>query len=172
MPFEVEPVEPFGDDPRLRVTGAQCDPTDVKELDIVFGEDSIGDTPEERAESASRRWVRSQDQLAFYDKPEKQTGMVLSSSEALALFGFQALFNVTWEGSAVLICEHAEPSASIIRVRERLGWSQQELADRAGLDLTQIQLAESSKRCGIHVLADAATALGIDSRKLGFYRFR
>lgn len=48
----------------------------AKELDLVFGPTSVGDTPEERATTSSVKFVRSQIQLAPYS--EGATGRVLS----------------------------------------------------------------------------------------------
>ena len=50
-------------------------------LDAVFGGDSTGNTPEERAASSKVRFVRSLDQIAF--DSESATGRKLSAAYAL-----------------------------------------------------------------------------------------
>jgi hypothetical protein len=54
-------------------------------LRAIFGHESTGATPLERARSSKRLFVRSQDHLAFH-KPTA-TGRQLSAFEALDIFG-------------------------------------------------------------------------------------
>ena len=71
------------------------------DLDAVFGPDSTGSTPEQRAQTSKTIFVRSQLQLAF-DTPAAQ-GRRLRAQEALHLFGWNTLLTVGHEESAPLL---------------------------------------------------------------------
>ncbi|MFH1047499.1 MAG: helix-turn-helix transcriptional regulator [Patescibacteria group bacterium] len=140
------------------------------QLDYLFGADSVGDTPEERAQTSSRRWVRSQDQLSF-DSTAAQ-GLRLSSVEALEIFGIDTLSQLLDYDSAIIVCSLDEPAASLVRCRERLGLSQTELAQRAGITVAQVQRAENTHtRNIIWVLDKICRVLGIDTKRISFERF-
>jgi len=140
------------------------------ELDIIFGEDSVGDTPEERASTSGREWVRSQDGLALFSG--NATGMKLSSAEVLEIFGIDRMREVLEYGSAVLPCSHDEPAASLIRRRTRLGLTQAELAKKAGVTVGELVDAENeSTRTSIQVLDKICRTLSIDTRRISFERF-
>ena len=55
-------------------------------LDAVFGKDSTGLTPMQRAQTSNSRFVRSQHQLSQYR--ENASGRILNARQALRLFGW------------------------------------------------------------------------------------
>lgn len=139
---------------------------DRNDLRIVFGLSSNGSTPEKRAASSSYRWVRSQNQLAL-DSP-KASGLGMSSPEALRIFGFDTLKKCI-EDAGVCICKPNEPSASLIRVRERYQYTQARLAFLAGVSLAEIADAENSDtRTSMSILIAICNVLKMDPRNISF----
>lgn len=138
-----------------------------RELDIVFGEDSRGDTPEERARTSNRLWVRSISQFGEY-KPTA-TGLVLDAKESLEVFGFDALLEVYYKGSFLLQRDPKEPAISLFLRRTQLDLSREELARRANLDVSQIINAEKPGfPTPMNVLVAISRVLGFDPRSIGF----
>lgn len=136
-------------------------------LDVVFGKDSTGDTPEERAATSKRVWVRSQDGLAIFS--EGATGRVLTSSEALERFGMATLHEALDYGSAILIKEHGEPMKTIKNRREELGWILEEVALRTGLTVEEVADAENPRTASsIRKIERVCEALGLDERLISF----
>jgi transcriptional regulator with XRE-family HTH domain len=137
-----------------------------EELDAVFGEDSIGATAAERAKASTRRFVRSQVQIAFAS--DRATGRVLSAFEALQTFGWDILLQVASEGSARLIRSAQEPAATLKGQREQLGLSLAEVAKRIGASEADVAKAETpGSLSSIRVLETLGAALALDERRLG-----
>lgn len=140
---------------------------DKAELDLIFGEESCGDTPEERARTSKRLFVRSQDQLAEYTPAA--TGRKLSAWEALQAFGLEVLAEVFEYGSAILPATPEEPAATLRRRREDLGLSQQSLARQARVELKDVKDAENEgTRTPIRVIEKIAQALNLNQHQLSF----
>jgi hypothetical protein len=70
-------------------------------LGKVFGEASSGGTPEERARTSNREFVRSQDHLALANGSAR--GHRMSAWEAYQAFGLDKLEETLEYGSAVLV---------------------------------------------------------------------
>jgi len=142
---------------------------DEDTLDLVFGKSSSGSTPERRAATSSYRWVRSQDMLAL-DSP-KATGLKMSSVEALETFGFDVLLKCI-EDAGVCICRLDEPAASLRRVRERLGYSQEKLAELAEVNVAGVRDAENARtKTSMDILVPICIALMINPLEISFRSF-
>lgn len=136
------------------------------ELDLVFGPDTIGATPEDRVRTSKASFVRSQIQLAPYS-PEA-TGRVLSAREALRTFGWETLRQAVFEGSAPLITSSKEPAATIRARREALGLSQEQLAKRLSIPVMSIQQVETPGfKTTFRNLESLAQVLALDEQVLG-----
>ena len=81
------------------------------ELDLVFGRESSGNSPEQRAKTSRVQFVKSQVQLARATASAK--GRRLSALEALNTFGFDALLEVAREKSSTLVSSRDEPAKAI-----------------------------------------------------------
>lgn len=140
-------------------------------LEIIFGEESAGDTPQERAATSVRTWVRGQDQLALM-RPGA-TGLQMSSRQALKVYGLEKLYEAIDKGAAVIVCAQSEPSASLVRLRTARDMSQRELADLAGVDVQVVLDAENpAKRNSIHDLAKVFAVFKVDPLEIGIKEFR
>ena len=136
---------------------------DIRQLDAVFGEGSTGMTPEERANSSRRLFVRSRSQLAYDSAPA--SGRRLTAREALDAFGWAVLSEVDAEGSAVLSSGPKAAGQAIRLRREALGLELKHVARRAGLSEAVVAEAEESGRSiPLQIFERIAQALGMDER--------
>ena len=94
---------------------------EAAELDLIFGKDSCGRTPEDRARTSTRIFVRSQDHLSL-DNPEL-SGRRLTAWEALQSFGLDVLWEVFEYSSAILPASPMEPALTLKTRRNSLGLS-------------------------------------------------
>ncbi len=138
-----------------------------EDLAAVFGDTSRGVTPEERAWSSSRHFVRSQVQLGFAS--ERATGHRLTATEALDIYGWDILLKVAQDGSYPLITKADEPAATLRDQRTSLNLSVDHLRRRTGFSASFIQNAETAGQISpIRDLELLAQSLGLDERVLGF----
>ena len=141
-------------------------PPTIAQLEKVFGSESTGRTPEERAKSSSKKYVRSQVQIA-HDSP-RATGRRLSAWEALDAYGWETLAEVTDEGAAPLISGRDEPAATLRSRRKALGLAVKEVARATHLSPERVAKAEQSGNLlPIRDLEQIAQALALDERLLG-----
>ena len=149
------------------------DLTTPKSLEFIFGPESTGDTPEERARTSVRRWCRSQDHLALVEGSRDQSkALHLSSAEALEIFGLETLDEALEKRTAVIILNHSEPAASLRRVRIRLKMTREQLARKAGLEVRQIEDSESeSTRTPMSTLIAICQVLELDPKRISWKRF-
>lgn len=139
----------------------------ASELELVFGTNSTGSTPEERARASATQFVRGQFQLAVYS--EGATGRVLSAREALRTFGWQVLRQATLEGAAPLVSSPKEPATTLRLRREELGLSVEQLAKKVHLSPKVIQQAETvGAKSAIRTLESLGQALALNEQVLGF----
>ena len=139
----------------------------MEELDLIFGSDSKGSTPEERARSSSRVFVRGQVQLAE-DSPEA-TGRRYSAWEALQTFGISKLHEITNYGSAIILGNAGEPANTLKTRRNDLGLSIQDVSRNTGLTEADITDAENPETLSsIHVIEKIAQALALDEHAISF----
>src|SRR5271163_1461382 len=99
-------------------------------LDAVFGAESTGTTPEDRARTSRRQFVRSQHQLTEYQPGA--SGRILDATEALRLFGWSALAELADRPSSPLLTDPAQPYQAIERKLDELGVSLREAARKQG----------------------------------------
>lgn len=135
-------------------------------LDRVFGPESTGSTPQERARTSKHMYVRSISQIAF-DSPAA-TGRRLTPLEAFSAYGLEVLKEVAQEGSA-LLCAGAGAAAEAIREqRERLGLEVKTVASRAGLSPEDVERAEEGGKRPVAQYERIAQVLGLDERHISF----
>ncbi len=133
----------------------------------VFGDESTGDTPQERAATSLVRFVRSQDELGIYNS--SSTGRCFTAKEALLHFGSERLKQVFYDGSALLPPKPDEPAKTLRERREELGITQTDLAGFVGLKVDAIAKAESPDYTNsIHDLTRLAMVLSLDDATIGF----
>lgn len=138
----------------------------MTELSLIFGTDSKGSTPEERARTSSRIFVRSQVQLAL--ESEEATGRKLTASEALSSFGLDLLRRVAEEGGAGIITNPREPAATLSERRRTMRLSKRSLAAQAGVSVDEITAVETpGEVVPIRRLERIAQALALDERTIG-----
>jgi transcriptional regulator with XRE-family HTH domain len=139
----------------------------AKELDWVFGERSQGETPDERARSSDRVFVRGQAQVAAYKAGA--TGVQMTAHQVFRAFGFEALVEIAREGSFQLVPARDEPARTLRARREALGLNARQVARFAGLTESQITQAETAGRVSpIRNLLNLAETLALDEQVLGF----
>ncbi len=142
-------------------------PYSSSELELVFGPESLGATPEERARTSRNQFVRSQLQLAPWS--DGATGRILTALEALQTFGWDLVRRAGAEGSAPLVSSPNEPSLTLRRRREELGLTVQELARRVRATPAAVADAETPGiRSPIRTIEALGQALALDERMLGF----
>ncbi len=136
-------------------------------LDRVFGPDSSGNTPEARALSSKREFVRGQTMLA--EASPEATGRRLSAREALKIFGFEVLRSAVEDGQVALVRDKFEPATTIRNRREALRFTPERFARLVGLKASLIHRAETPGAVSsIHLLDRLSPYLAIDERYLGF----
>lgn len=136
-------------------------------LDLVFGANSQGDTPEERARTSSKEFVRSQVQIARAE--DGGTGRRITAQEALTVYGFENLAKVAIENSAILVEERDEPSRTLRNRREALNLTHKDVAKSAKLKETDVVAAETPGLANpIRYLEAIAQALALDERVIGY----
>lgn len=135
-------------------------------LDAVFGADSSGETPEQRAATSKRMFVRSQIQVAFNNQRAK--GRVLTASEALSIFGWEILSNLADYPAAPILSEEGEPARTLAKRRESLGLDVRTVSRATKVPEAEIAKAETgAQRAPIRVLEKIAQYLALDEASLG-----
>lgn len=136
-------------------------------LDLVFGEQSRGETPEERAATSTKLFVRSQVQIAPAEFGG--TGRRISAREALAAYGIDALARIAYENSAILIEDREEPARTLRDRRVALNLTEKDVAKAAKLKEADVVAAETPGRANpIRNLEAIAQALALDERVVGY----
>ena len=139
----------------------------IEELDLIFGPDSKGSTPQESARNSSRKFVRSQIQLA--EDSQEATGRSLSAWEALQAFGLDKLREVFEYNSAILSCAANEPAQTLRNRRGDLGLSIEDVAKVTGLNKIDVENAENPKTLtSIHTIEKIARSLALDENSVSF----
>ena len=139
---------------------------DQAALARVFGEDSTGATPEVRACTSAREFVRGQTMLA--EASERATGRRLSAFEALKVFGFETLRRAVEDGQVAIVPDRGEPARTLAARRAALGLTVERLARLAGLRPAEVVQAETAGKVSpIRTLERLAPPLAVDERFLG-----
>lgn len=139
--------------------------TDQILLDRIFGAGATGQTAQERARVSTRRFVRSQSQLALMT--DRAKGLEVSPETALALVGLDGLLHVIKSGAVVINPSLREPSDSFRIQREELGVTQNDLANATGLTVEEVIKAEQHGSISpIRKLVQLGQALGLDDEMI------
>ena len=140
---------------------------DAARLDFVFGEESSGTTPEERAATSDRTYVRSQLQLAFHSPGAR--GVEINAKQALRTFGIDLLERVAADGAVGIVADAAEPAWTLRLRRQYLRIARSSLANAARVSVESVQRAETPGTIvPIRELDRIAQALTLDERVIGF----
>ena len=134
-------------------------------FDAVFGRDSSGATPEERAMSSRKLFVRSQHQLSEYQAGA--AGRLLNAQEALRLVGWDKLSALADQAAVPILVRYDEPYQSITQQLERLGVSFADVAQRHHWSSENIDKFEQRKQVPFRELERLARSIGLESDKLG-----
>ncbi|MHB9072525.1 MAG: ImmA/IrrE family metallo-endopeptidase [Desulfobaccales bacterium] len=138
-----------------------------EDLDLVFGPDILGDTPEARAKLSREIFVRSQDHLGVYRKGA--TGRKLTAWEALNAFGFDLLLKAKEKGGVALVADGCEPARTLKARREALNLTPEDLARSGKITAENVLRAENPKyRSKIRDLVKIAQLLGLDDTVISF----
>ena len=138
-------------------------------LTTIFGPDARGCEAGDAARTSTRRFVRSQGQLAPVKASRRPTGHVLTAWEAYSAFGIKVLEEAIEYSAAILKCERNSTGDALKRRREALNLSHRDVGNAASLSLQEMESAESSpSRIGTTQLENAAFVLGLDERLLAF----
>lgn len=141
-------------------------PLTKEQLDFVFGKDSSGSTPEERARTSKIKFVRSQVQIAPVSK--EATGRIFSAHEIYSTFGWEPMYTCALEGSARIISSHSEPAASLKKGREELGLTAKDLAQRIGCTVEEIEDMETEGvRNPYKLIERFGSAIALNEKLLG-----
>jgi Zn-dependent peptidase ImmA (M78 family) len=134
-------------------------------FDIVFGNESSGESPERRAATSQSRFVRSQHQLSVYR--EGATGRVVNAQEALRLVGWESLQELADYPAIPLLIRSDEPYQSIERQLRNLGLSLKEVARRIHWPNELTRQFELKRQMPFRELERLARTIGLESDKLG-----
>jgi hypothetical protein len=147
------------------------------ELDFVFGRDSTGRTPEERAITSKAVWIRTQNELSYRQNMEAWYAyhghhnipdvFIVSSVDALRVYGMETLIEAIDRGSSVVV--KRAPGDTVRDTRQQKGWTHEELAQRSHLSIDQVADAEDTSFRSPYklVLVPICQALGLDPLTLG-----
>ena len=137
----------------------------VSKFDVVFGEESSGESPEQRAASSQNLFVRSQHQLSEYRKGA--TGRVINAREALRLVGWKNLQGLADYSAVPLLVRSDEPYRSIDKQLKNLGLSLEEVARKVSWSNETMRNFEVRKQIPFRELERLARTIGLEGDKLG-----
>ena len=140
-------------------------------LTTIFGPEARGHPARDAAKASTKKFVRSEGQLAVYDPSRRPTGHMLTAWEAYSAFGIEVLEEAIEYGAAILKCEQHATANTLKHRREGLNLSHEVVARAASLTSADIESAESTpSRLPTAKLENAAFVLGLDERLLAFKR--
>ena len=138
-------------------------------LTTIFGPAARGRSARDAAKASTKKFVRSEGQLAVYEPSRHPTGHVLTAWEAYSAFGIGVLEEAIEYGAAILKCERNAAANALKRRRERLNLSREDVGRAAALTPADIESAESTPSQILTAkLENAAFVLGLDERLLAF----
>lgn len=135
------------------------------QLDRVFGPGG-GTSPEHRARTSSKLFVRSIDQLA--EASPLALGRKLTASEALSAYGWDTLLTVADEGAALLAASSTSAGAALRSRRELLGLTIRAVGLAAKVPESVVAACEASQRVSIREYEKVARAIGLDDRAVSY----
>src|SRR5665213_1794222 len=139
--------------------------SDSVQLDAVFGKDSKGLTPAERAKTSKSRFVRSQHQLSQYR--DSASGRILNANQALRLFGWDKLKELADRPATPIVRDVNEPYQSILRQLDRMGVSLEDVARKLRWPNESSQRFQQRKQVSFRDLARMSQAIDLDEELLG-----
>jgi len=149
---------------------------DEKQLELIFGKESTGATPKERAMTSKRLWVRSDAQLSIKEFPNSPavnaTGLYMSSLEALQVFGIEMLWEAIdqWEGNAIILRYELSTHIRTLIEKSDLSFEQIIQKSRSVLSEQDIKNAmDKTTQTPMKVLCELAPILDFDPRKIGVF---
>ncbi|WP_417312220.1 XRE family transcriptional regulator [Ectopseudomonas khazarica] len=137
-----------------------------KELSRVFGIESSGSTLEERAETSSRLFVRSQIQIGFDN--ERAKGRRINAREALDTFGEEVLRGLADYEAVPILLDALEPGKTIKERRINMGLSLGNVARAVHIEEEVLKGFENSEiTLPIRTIENIARTLVLDESLLG-----
>ena len=142
----------------------------MRSLSTIFGLEAGGGSTEAAAKRSTRKFVRSNGELAVYDASRNPTGHVFTAWEAYTAYGAEILEEAVEYGSAILECTKDSTSDALRLRREGLNLSHDQIARAAALPSADIvRSAESApSQVPIRQIEQIALVLGLDERLLAF----
>jgi hypothetical protein len=134
-------------------------------LDAVFGKDSTGNTPEQRAKSSKQLFVRSQHQLSLHR--DNATGRILSASEALRIFGWEKLKDLADRTATPIIADADEPYQSIDQQLRSMGINFSDAARKYHWSNDSVRRFEQRKQVPFRDFERMAQGIDLDEDQLG-----
>ncbi|HEX3919098.1 MAG TPA: ImmA/IrrE family metallo-endopeptidase [Caulobacteraceae bacterium] len=131
----------------------------------VFGAESKGDTPEERAQTSGTRFVRSQHQLSIWSPGA--SGRWLSAREALRTFGWEVLRELASRSATPLVRSNAEPTQTVLAQIDALGLDQKKAFDTVALSKDEVVALKSGRQVPFRKLERLAQNLSLEPDRLG-----
>ena len=146
----------------------------MPDLTWIFGPGTEGCSAEDAARRATRKFVRSEGQLAVYEpsRGPRPTGHVFTAWEAYTAYGIEILEEAVEYGAAILKCTRDSTSDSLERRRESLNLCHGDVARAASLASADIVRSAESTPSQVPTtqLENIAFVLGLDERLLAFTR--
>lgn len=137
----------------------------ARALDAVFGPESHGATPEARATTSSRTFVRSQHQLSAWR--EGAPGREINASEAVRDFGWDVLRQLVERTAAIIVRSGSDPLKALAQQIEVLGLEPNLVFRRAGWGRDSIKAFEEGRQVPFRRLERLAQLLSIEPSRLG-----
>lgn len=135
-------------------------------LDAAFGSTSRGETPEQRAVTSPRIFVRSLQQLA--EDSSEAKGRRLTAREALEAYGPDVLAEIASEGTAVIGGGIRYAAKAIKQRVSDLGISNKDIANLTGLQVPTIDdILAGRSGTPVRLVERVAGAVGLDERLIG-----
>jgi Zn-dependent peptidase ImmA (M78 family) len=145
--------------------GRGWSPPESELLDAVFGKDSIGDTPEQRAKSSKQLFVRSQHQLSV--QRANATGRILGASEALRVFGWGKLKELADRTATPIVADADEPYQSIEHQLRSMGVNFVHAARKYNWSKDSIRRFQQRKQVPFRDFVKIAQGIDLDEEQLG-----
>ena len=139
--------------------------TTTFELDQVFGEDSKGDAPEERAQSSRRLFVRSQHQISV--ARSESTGRRYSASEMLREYGWNRLRELVDHTAVPVVMKGSDPVTQLKEALRHLGVEPRTAFGKAKWSQDSIAAFEKSQQVPFGDLERLSQFLSLDAHALG-----
>ena len=136
----------------------------------IFGPEVGSSSATDAARRSTRRFVRSEGELAVYDASRRPTGHVFTAWEAFTAYGVEILAEAVEYGSAILKRTRDSTSDALRHRRERLNLSREQVARAAALSSADVVRSAESvpSQVPIRQIERIAFVLGLDERLLAF----